>query len=91
MSNQLLTKSEQEWIMSSPQGLADLINFHDNQIMDVESSTTPAELEALGIDPYYHHNRVKELLDKGRAIIASDPDCYTDADKELFKQRYSER
>jgi hypothetical protein len=39
----------------------------------------------------HHEKRIAELLELGRSIIAADPEIWTDAQKEPFKLRHSEK
>jgi len=78
-----LSKSEQEAVLKDLRGLECLINRHD---------CWEVEADAMGADECspHHQKRIAELLAMGRAIIAEDPDCWSDEQKEPFKLRWSE-
>ena len=79
----LLSESEQRAILRDPVAIACLIGHHDCE---------DAASDAFGIgDAKYHERRALELLAIGRAVIAEDPDLWTEAERKHFAPRYSER
>jgi hypothetical protein len=80
----LLSESEQRAVLSDLMGLECLLNRHDCWI-------TEADARDMSECVPHHEKRVSELLAIGRAIIAQDPECWHDEQKDAFKLRYSER
>ncbi|MES2950245.1 MAG: hypothetical protein V4858_17010 [Pseudomonadota bacterium] len=80
----LLSEDEQRAVLSDLMGLECLLNRHDCWI-------TEADARDMSECVPHHEKRVSELLAMGRAIIAQDPECWHDEQKDAFKLRYSER
>lgn len=79
----VLSEHEQRAILRDPVAIARIINHHDAE-----------EAGADAIEPgwgTYHAKRVLELLALGRAVIAEDPEIWTESERAEFALRYSER
>jgi hypothetical protein len=69
--------------LKDPMGLECLINRHDCWIVEADG------MDASECVPH-HEKRLAELLALGRAIIAEDPDCWSEEQKVPFKLRWGE-
>ncbi|RYF31380.1 MAG: hypothetical protein EOO23_02765 [Comamonadaceae bacterium] len=79
-----LDLSEQKAALKNPVIIAALIDQHDCWMTEADAFDMSECVPA-------HEARVLELLTLGRAIIAKDPEIWTDDVKANFKQRYSEK
>ncbi len=73
----LLSESEQKDLLQNPYAIAQIINYHELQIIQAESIGKPCEWSG-------NENRITELKAKAINIMSEDLDCWTDEIKREF-------